>query len=63
VQAPPDFPKSFLQLDEFTPTHMGAKSNNIKVLRDNLDSWIQLPKSGCIPFKMMEYSLSLHPEI
>lgn len=50
-------------MDEFTPKHMGAKSNNLKILRDGLDEWIHLPQSGCIPFKMMEYTLSLHPEI
>jgi hypothetical protein len=42
---------------------MGAKSNNLKVLKDGLEPWIHLPESGCIPFKMMEYTLGLHPEI
>ena len=63
LKAPPDFDKSFMQIEEFNPKNMGAKSNNLKVLRDSLESWIQLPQSGCIPFKMMEYSLSLEPEI
>ena len=63
VKPPPDFPKSFLTMDEFTPKHMGAKSNNLKILRDGLDSWIQLPQSGCIPFRFMEYTLNLHPEV
>lgn len=63
MRTPPEFPKSFIPIDEFTPTHMGAKSNNIKILRDSLDSWIELPQSGCIPFKMMEYSLGLEPEV
>ena len=52
-----------MSMDEFNSKNMGAKSNNLKVLRDKLDSWILLPESGCIPFKMMEYSLSLEPEI
>ena len=42
---------------------MGAKSNNLKVLRDKLDKSILIPKSGCIPFKMFEYTLKLEPEI
>lgn len=28
-----------------------------------LGSSVLLPKSGCIPFKMQEYTLNLHPEI
>ena len=65
VRIPPDFDKSFLQIDEFTNVHMGAKSNNLKVLRDSLkdNKSIFLPESGCIPFKMMEYTLELQPEI
>lgn len=50
-------------LSEFTNLHMGAKSNNLKVLNDGLGSWINLPKSGCIPFKMLEYTLNLQEEI
>jgi hypothetical protein len=46
-------------MEEFNSKNMGAKSNNLKVLRDKLDSWILLPESGCIPFKMLEYTLSL----
>lgn len=42
---------------------MGAKSNNLKVLHDGLDSFINLPKSGCIPFKMLEYTLNLQEDI
>jgi hypothetical protein len=38
---------------------MGAKSNNIKVLHDGLGQWINLPKSACIPFRSMEYTLDL----
>ena len=42
---------------------MGAKSNNLKELKDKMEKWILLPESVCIPFKMFEYTLSLHPEI
>jgi hypothetical protein len=42
---------------------MGAKSNNLKILHDGLGSGVHLPKSGCIPFKMLEYTLNLHPDI
>lgn len=42
---------------------MGAKSNNLKVLRDKLDKSILIPESGCIPFKMLEYTLKLEPDI
>jgi hypothetical protein len=37
VKAPPEFQKSFMQIDEFTPVHMGAKSNNLKILKDGLE--------------------------
>jgi hypothetical protein len=52
-----------MTLPEFSRTHMGAKSNNIKVLHDGLGQWINLPKSVCIPFKSMEYTLNLQPDI
>ena len=42
---------------------MGAKSNNLKTLKGKIENWVYLPESGTIPFKMMEYSLSLEPEI
>ena len=38
---------------------MGAKSNNLKILYDGCKDWINLPKSGCLPFKMQEYTLDL----
>ena len=52
-----------MQIDEFNSKNMGAKSNNIKVLKDGLESWIILPQSGCIPFNMMEYTLDMHEDI
>jgi hypothetical protein len=63
VREPPEPQKSFMLIDEFTHTHMGAKSNNLGVLKKGLGSWINLPKSGTIPFKMMEYTLNLNEEI
>lgn len=42
---------------------MGAKSNNLKVLKGKIENWVHLPESGCIPFKMLEYTLALEPEI
>lgn len=50
-------------MDEFNSKNMGAKSNNLRVLRDDIESWVNLPQSGCIPFKMLEYTLSLEPEV
>jgi hypothetical protein len=63
IQAPPDFDKAFIPIDEFNSKNMGAKSNNLKILKDKLESWIHLPESGTIPFKMLEYTLHLEPEI
>jgi len=40
VKAPPDFPKAFMDIDEFNSKNMGAKSNNIKILKDGIDQWI-----------------------
>ena len=41
---------------------MGAKSNNLLELHKGLE-WINLPKSGCIPFKTLEYTLNLQGDI
>jgi hypothetical protein len=63
VRVPPEPEKSFMLLEEFSSQNMGAKSNNLLILHKGLGEWIHLPKSGCIPFKMLEYTLSLHPDI
>ena len=63
IKPPPDFPQSLMNIDEFNSKNMGAKSNNLKILKDKIESWILLPDSVCIPFKMFEYTLSLHPDI
>ena len=60
VREPPEPEKSFVLLSEFNPLHMGAKSNNLAVLHKGLGSWMNLPKSGCVPFKMLEYTLDLN---
>jgi len=63
LQPPPFFPRSILFMHEFSPTHSGAKSNNLRLLRDRLDHSVKLPESACIPFQMAEYSLDLEPRI
>ena len=63
IREPPEPSSSFVLLPDFNKEHMGAKSNNLKILHDGLGSAIHLPKSGCIPFKMLEYTLGLHPAI
>lgn len=60
VREPPEPEKSFVLLSEFNALHMGAKSNNLAVLHKGLGSWMNLPKSGCVPFKMLEYTLDLN---
>lgn len=63
LEAPPMFSKSLLYMEEFSPRHSGAKSNNLKHLRDKLDRNIKLPESACIPFQMCEYSVGLEPNV
>jgi hypothetical protein len=63
IRDPPEPETSFFLLPDFNKEHMGAKSNNLKILQDGLGSSVHLPKSGCIPFKMQEYTLDLHPSI
>lgn len=54
------FEKSFMQMDEFSSKHSGAKSNNLKSLKVKLE-WseqsstvlegqVRLPESASIPF-------------
>ena len=44
VQAPPDFTHSFMLIDDFNSKNMGAKSNNLKVLKDKIGKGgIKLP--------------------
>jgi alpha-glucan,water dikinase len=59
LEPPPMFTKSIMYMEEFSERHSGAKSNNLKYLRDKLDRNIKLPESACIPFQMCEYSVGL----
>ena len=63
LEPPPMFKKSLLSMDEFSQKHSGAKSNNLKNLRNKLDKNIKLPESACIPFQMCEHSISLEPTV
>jgi len=67
------FKKLLLSMDEFSEKHSGAKSNNLRHLREKLD-WseqsaamldqaIKLPDSVCIPFQAAEYTIGLHTAI
>ena len=60
VREPPEPERPFVLLEDFTNLHMGAKSNNLHVLFKGLGQRLRLPKSGCIPFKMLEYTLDLN---
>lgn len=63
LEAPPDFEQGFMLIDEFNDKNMGAKSNNLKILKGKIEGLADIPESGCIPFKMCEYTLDLEPEI
>ena len=38
---------------------MGAKSNNLKILKDKTPDWMHVPESICLPFKVMEHFLQV----
>lgn len=61
LEPPPMFEKSLVYMDEFDEKHMGAKSNNLKFLRENMKQNIKLPESACVPFQMQEYTIGLNP--
>jgi hypothetical protein len=63
LEPPPMFNRSFLRMTEFSPDHMGAKSNNLKILQGKLPAGAKVPESATIPFQMPEYSLRLEPGI
>ena len=44
-------------MDEFSEKHSGAKSNNLKNIRNKLENWIKLPESVVLPFQVAEYSI------
>ncbi len=57
------FKTSMMYMNEFTKEHSGAKSNNLKYLRDKMDKGIKLPDSAVIPFQVLEYTLGLEKSI
>lgn len=57
IEPPPMFKKALVYLDDFDPKHMGAKSNNLKFLRQKMNSDIKLPQSCTIPFQVFEYTI------
>ena len=63
LKPPPMFKKSVMTMDEFSDKHSGAKSNNLKNIRNKLDKWIKLPDSVVLPFQFAEYSVGLEPSI
>jgi hypothetical protein len=50
LEPPPMFKKSLLYMQDFNEDNSGAKSNNLRTLRDKLDHGIKLPESASIPF-------------
>lgn len=63
LEPPQMFTQSLLSMEQFSYKHSGAKSNNLKFLKDKLDSNIKLPESACVPFQMAEYSIDLEPDV
>ena len=50
-------------MDNFSDKNSGAKSNNLKYLRDKLDRHIKLPESASIPFQVAEYVIDLNADV
>jgi alpha-glucan,water dikinase len=50
LEAPPMFKQSLIQMNDFSGTHSGAKSNNLRKIRDKLEKSIKMPESACLPF-------------
>ena len=57
IRDPPDFTEVVMPLTAFNPEQMGAKSNNLKVLKDQTPDWLNVPESICLPFKVMEHCM------
>ncbi len=47
-----------IQMRDFTAQTVGYKSNNLKLVRDRLPSWINMPRSAALPFGVFEKVLS-----
>lgn len=63
IKPPPMFQKSIVYLDDFDNTHMGAKSNNLRILKEKMNEDIKLPQSCTIPYQVLEYTLKQQPVI
>lgn len=50
LKPPPMFDNAVVYMDDYDNKHMGAKSNNLKVLRAKMNPDIKLPQSCTIPF-------------
>jgi alpha-glucan, water dikinase len=57
IKTPPMFTDLVVPLKNFSNQHMGAKSNNLKHLKDKVPEWINLPESICLPFQVMEHAV------
>ena len=47
-----------MPLNGFNEEQMGAKSNNLKILKEKIPNWLNVPDSICLPFKVMEHCLA-----
>ena len=56
------FMDAVIDLQRFNREQMGAKSNNLKVLKDKVPDWVHLPESVCVPFQFMEHALEVCDE-
>ena len=55
------FKQSLILMQDFSATHSGAKSNNLRKIRDKLERSIKMPESACLPFQLQEYTVGLEP--
>jgi alpha-glucan,water dikinase len=56
--AAPRFSRFALEVDQFTPEQVGAKSLHLAGLRGRLPGWIRLPSSVALPFGVFERVLA-----
>ncbi|MDA8086502.1 MAG: hypothetical protein M0Z75_07370 [Nitrospiraceae bacterium] len=47
-----------IAMQGFTAQKVGYKSNNLKIVRDRLPSWIKMPRSAALPFGVFDKVLS-----
>lgn len=47
-----------LRMQDFNSQNVGYKSNNLKLVREKLPSWIKMPRSAALPFGVFERVLS-----